>query len=182
MIKIIAGKYKGRNIITPATDTTRPTKSMSRGGIFSSIGYKIVNSVVLDLFAGSGAYAIESLSRGAKFAYLSDNNVKSMDAVLGNMSKINETNYLFQKVDYKEMLDYLNKTKTKIDITFLDPPYALDCYNEIIEFMLKNDIITKDGVIVIESNHDVLVNEKNSFDIKELKYGYSKVKILRRKL
>ncbi|MEG0977887.1 MAG: RsmD family RNA methyltransferase [Bacilli bacterium] len=72
MIKIIGGTFRSRVIATPNEDITRPTKSSCREGIFSALTDNIRHSNVLDLFAGSGAYGIESISRGANFSIFNE--------------------------------------------------------------------------------------------------------------
>ena len=65
MIRIIAGEFRHREIVNPNRAKTRPTQDRVREAIFSAISMSIKNRVVLDLFAGSGAYGFEALSRGA---------------------------------------------------------------------------------------------------------------------
>ena len=70
MIRIVAGKYRHRVLKFPSLETTRPTKDMVREALFSSLGEKIYNASILDLFSGSGSLAIEAISRGAKKRYM----------------------------------------------------------------------------------------------------------------
>ena len=71
MVKVVAGKYKGRNLNTPDVNT-KPTKGSVKEAIFSSLSFNIQDAMVLDLFAGSGAFGIEALSRGAAFCFFND--------------------------------------------------------------------------------------------------------------
>ena len=84
MIRVIAGKYRSRILETPNVSTTKPTKDMTRGGIFSALSFDIVNKNVLDLFAGSGSLGIEALSNGAKSAYFVDNNIELINIIKKN--------------------------------------------------------------------------------------------------
>ena len=68
MVKVVAGKYKGRNLNTPDVNT-KPTKGSVKEAIFSSLSFNIQDAMVLDLFAGSGAFGAECISRGAKKVY-----------------------------------------------------------------------------------------------------------------
>ena len=81
MIKIIAGKYGSRNIKTLKGDNTRPTSNKVRGAIFSRVGPYYDGGDSLDLFAGSGAFSFEALSRGIKNVYLVDNNRDSINII-----------------------------------------------------------------------------------------------------
>ena len=72
MLRIIAGKYRHLKIEAPDTDNTRPTTDRVREALMSALGYKVEGAVVLDLFSGSGALGLESLSRGASKVYFVD--------------------------------------------------------------------------------------------------------------
>ena len=80
-MKIISGIYKGRNLKGFTIDGTRPTMDRVKESLFATIQDKVVDSVVLDLFTGSGNLGIEALSNGASFAYLVDNNYKAIKMV-----------------------------------------------------------------------------------------------------
>ena len=81
-MKVISGIYKGRNIEGFYVDGTRPTMDRVKESLFSTIQNYIKDSVVLDLFAGSGNLGIEALSEGAKEAYLVDYNKKAINDTL----------------------------------------------------------------------------------------------------
>lgn len=81
MIRIIAGEFRHREIVNPNRAKTRPTQDRVREAIFSAISMSIKNRVVLDLFAGSGAYGFEALSRGASKAYFVDNAKECVEAI-----------------------------------------------------------------------------------------------------
>ena len=65
-MRVISGKYRGRNLVAPEGLNTRPTQDRVKEAMFSILNFKLQNAVTLDLFAGSGALSIEALSRGAK--------------------------------------------------------------------------------------------------------------------
>ena len=97
-------------------------------------------------------------------------NIKS----LGYQNNTNVTN-----LDYKLAL---NNYRTKFDLIFLDPPYKLDCCNEIIFAIENKDLLTPDGLIVCEVDSNTIINETDNFEIcKEREYGIRKVYILRRR-
>ena len=87
-MKVVAGLYKGRNIEGYNIEGTRPTQDRVKENLFNIINENIQDKVVLDLFSGSGNLAIESLSRGAKFAYLVDNNNKSIIRLLARYERL----------------------------------------------------------------------------------------------
>ena len=180
MIKVLSGKYKNRNLYTPDTDKTQPSKGMSKEGIFSAISPYLLDSVTLDLFAGSGALSIEALSRGAKFSYLNDNGDLAYKCILKNMQNLCESSFILTKFDYKEALKFYKENSIKFDIIFLDPPYAFDIYEEVTDFLLENNLINSSSILVFETNKELnLEKYENLYKIKLYKYGYSKVYILK---
>lgn len=181
MIKVIAGKYKNRNLLTPPSEKTLPTKSRVREAIFSAIKNEVKDSIVLDLFAGSGAFSIEALSRGSKFCYLNDIDKECASIIKRNFINLNENNYLLLNYDYKKALEYIKEKDIKLDIIFLDPPYRLDIYKECINFILNNNLLNKKGLFILETNSQLQLNDiENKFsDIRFYSYGYSKIYILR---
>lgn len=180
MIRIIAGKYRSRLLNTPPEEITRPTKNMVREAIFSSLSYDIKNSIVLDLFSGSGAFSFESLSRGAQCAYLVDNNNVAIKVIEENKKSLNEMNAFLFELDYKKALELFVQKNLKFDIVFLDPPYKDNNYLDIINLMLNNDILSKNAIIVCESDHLTDFVSLSFTKIKQYKYGKTFVYILRR--
>ena len=81
-MRIIAGKYRGSKLNTLDGLKTRPTLDATKEAIFSSLGSYIPGFVVLDIFGGSGALSLESLSRGAEKAYIIDNNIDAIILLL----------------------------------------------------------------------------------------------------
>ena len=174
MIRIIAGKNKGRKIIVPDDYLiTKPTKDMVREAIFSALSFKINDAIILDLFAGSGALSFEALSRGAKKAYINDLDKNAIKVIKENAKNLLETPVI-TNLDYKNAIENLS---VKFDVVFLDPPYALDVYNEVVSKLISKDLLNKDAVFVLESNHKLNLDEFNFAKIKEYKYGKTLVYI-----
>ena len=178
MIKIIAGKYGSRNIQTLQGDNTRPTSNKVRGAIFSKVGPYFDRGSSLDLFAGSGAFSFEALSRGISDAYLVDNNRNAINIIKSNSNILDVKTNIIQK-DYKAALELLKDKK--FDLIFLDPPYKLRVIEDVIEFIDSNNMLKKDGVIVVETLKDYQMIEKigNIIIEKEVTYGISKISYYR---
>lgn len=175
-MRIVAGKYRHRIIDYPHSITTRPTMDKVREAFMSALGYDINNRVVLDLFSGSGALGIESLSRGASECYFVDNSKEAIDVIKKNLKSLNvtEKNHVILS-SYK---DFLEKNKNlKFSLVFLDPPYKeKHIYQEVIEFMLKNNMLSDDCIVVKEA--DIELNEDNNFKkYRHYKYGSVHVNI-----
>lgn len=132
---------------------TRPTLDRVKESLFNIINSKIEDSVVLDLFAGSGAIGIEFLSRGCKKAYLCDKSKEAMKFIKDNINKTKlQENAVVACKDYKDFLDDLYESKEKFDIIFLDPPYELDIATKAVNIILEHKLLSEDGIIIIETD------------------------------
>ena len=172
-MRVISGLYKGRNILGYNILGTRPTMDRVKMSIFSMIQSKLPDSICLDLFAGSGSYGIEAISNLAKFVYFNDFNKLCIKTILKNLNNFNITDkYNLLSLDYKKCLEYLKKNKLKFDIVFLDPPYKLDCLNEILLYLETNHLLNKKCLVIVEfTNDNLAANYGNLFLKKEKKYG-----------
>ena len=179
MIKIIGGKYRSRNILTPEVGTI-PTKNRVREALMSSLCDLLPGATVLDLFAGSGALGIESLSRGADKAYFVDSNPKAIEIIKNNLKTLGETNQEVYLGDFKAFLSKDNLPK--FDIVYLDPPYAnKDAYQEAVEMLIKGDLLSEYGAVVAEYEGGIYIDLSAFMWSKEYTYGKSKLLIGRKK-
>lgn len=177
-MKIISGKYKGRNIEGFMIDGTRPTMDRVKESLFAMIQNYINESNILDLFSGSGNLAIESLSEGAKSITLVDSNYKAIKVINNNLKNIGIDNAKVFNMDYKKAIETL---KEKFDIIFLDPPYKTNYIEEAIKLITKYDILSNEGIIVCESDSlDRIIYDDNYKAIKDKKYGDKYIVILKK--
>lgn len=176
MLRIIGGKYRHLQIKAPDVDSTRPTTDKVREALMSALAFDMDEKDVLDLFAGSGALGLESLSRGASSCIFVDTNVNAYKCIKENIKnlKIEEKVEVYLQ-DYKTFLN--NNKNRKFGMVFLDPPYKLkNVYDEIVDFMFENDMLTEDCVIVKEC--DMHFGEDNRFRKHKLyKYGIIHVSV-----
>ena len=118
-MKIIAGKHRSRTIKYYKSDTTRPTSNMVREGVFNMLS-DVNGEVVLDLFAGSGAYGLESLSRGAQFVYFNDINQMNVKIINDNLLSLNESeNAKVNNLDWEKAINYYQSNEIKFDLIFI---------------------------------------------------------------
>jgi 16S rRNA (guanine966-N2)-methyltransferase len=168
-MRIIAGKHKGLQLNTFEYDNIRPTIDRVRENIFNIIQFKVSGSDVLDLFGGTGAISLEFVSRGANKVITCDNNKDSVSLIKKNFSKAKENPDLYIG-DYLTTLEKLKEHK--FDIIFLDPPFDTDFGEKSIEFIIKNNMLNDDGIIIFEHLASKDINISNEFEIKnERKYG-----------
>ena len=175
MIKIVGGKHRSRKIEVPSYLEV-PSKEMVREGIANALSSKIPGAKVLDLFAGSGALGIESLSRGASSCDFADVNRESIDCIKRNLSLLGETGECYHG-DYLSALNHYQGKK--YDIVFLDPPYKeLAYYEKSLSFMLESGMLEVGSAIVVEYDMEPKLPLESFSRIKDYKYGKTKVKIL----
>jgi 16S rRNA (guanine966-N2)-methyltransferase len=120
-VRVVAGRYGGRSLVAPRGRSTRPTSDRVREALFSILG-SVEGDRVLDLFAGSGALAIEALSRGASEAVLVDSSAAAVAAIRRNLGTVGA----HAEVRRQDALAYLrgaSRDARQYDLVFLDPPY-----------------------------------------------------------
>lgn len=121
-MRIIAGRWRSRPLATAAGDTTRPTADRARETLFSMLASRLgsfEDLVVLDLFAGSGALALEALSRGAARAFLVEREGAARAAIEANAAKLRAEARLIG-----HDATALPAAPAPVDLIFLDPPYG----------------------------------------------------------
>ncbi|HIW99187.1 MAG TPA: 16S rRNA (guanine(966)-N(2))-methyltransferase RsmD [Candidatus Nesterenkonia stercoripullorum] len=129
MSRIIAGSFKGRRLASVPHDGTRPTSDRVKESLFSRLeGYDaIVDAVVVDLFAGSGALGLEALSRGARSAELVDKGEAAVRTMKRNAAQVGVVDGSPPQatVTKADAAKYLRaRSGPPIELLFLDPPYA----------------------------------------------------------
>lgn len=175
-MRVISGKYKGRKLKGFDQETTRPTTDRIKESVFSMIQNEIKNSVVLDLFGGSGSLGIEALSNGAKMCYFVEKDKKMGAVLLQNIQKLQIDNFQLYQNDYLECLKKF-KNKIKFDIVFLDPPYHLNLISIVLSKLKEYDMLNTGAIVVCEYDNE-LIDDNNYEVIKYKKYNNKNIKIL----
>lgn len=177
-MRVVSGKYRGKKLLSPIDEKTRPTSDKVKESLFNVIGPKVNDAVCLDLFAGSGALGIECISRGASKVIFNDLNKNAIKIIKENINSLknNDACYEVFNKDYKDLLNSLN---IKFDLVFLDPPYALKIHDEIINILKKNCLLEDDALIAVETDiNDSIPNHDYPF-FKEYKYGTIKLTVIK---
>ena len=176
-MRVISGKYKGKNIDGFNIDGTRPTMDRVKESLFAMIQDYLKNSVVLDLFAGSGSLGIEALSNGSKCAYFIDNNIKLIEIIKNNTKGMDDEIHIL-KSNYNDALRMFKNIK--FDIIFLDPPYKFNLINDCLNKIYEYNLLNTSGIIVCEyETEDISTNYYEL--IKEKKYGDKYIRIYKNK-
>lgn len=184
MIRIIAGKYKGKIIPTKKNADYRPSTAKFREAIFNILSSGkfvdsnfLANSNVLDLFAGSGSLAFEAISRGAEYATLIDVNAEYLKLAKKFIEQLNEQD----KVNCLRLSAInLPKSIKKYNLIFLDPPYNENLVTKSLSSLENNDWIEDNAIIIIETSkrEDYIIS--NSYtEIDKRIYNNNKLIILK---
>ncbi len=148
-MRIISGTLKGRSLQVPKNFDGRPTTDFAREGLFNVLNnlVNLQNSAVLDLFAGTGAFGVECLSRGAKSVLFVDiaplhvrfigENLRTYDLKNGSVIK-------------QDVLKFIKQASASYDLVFADPPYDMKELETIPELVLGSSLLNDGGMFVLE--------------------------------
>ena len=174
-MRVISGNARGKKLVSLEGMNTRPTLDRVKEALFNIIQFDIEDKDVLDLFAGSGAIGIEAISRGAKSATFCDNSIDAVKIIKTNIenTRSKDKATVINK-DCSLALKQLGKENKKFDIIYLDPPYKTDFANKAIEEIINLNLLSKDGIIIVETDDnkkDETINTKNIKIFDKRKYG-----------
>ena len=180
-MRIIAGTSKGKKILQPKDQLTRPLKDLTKESIFNIIMHsnkfetKIEGSKILDLFSGVGSFGLECLSRGALNAVFIESYKEVLDILKKNIENLNYVNSsTIIEQDIYDSLDF--KTLKKFDIIFIDAPYKEKRVDMLLQKIFDAKILNDKSIIIIHRHKKENENFIDNFDIIEEKiYGISKV-------
>lgn len=177
-MQIITGKYRARKLIGVDAESTRPTLARVKESIFNLIQFDIEGRVILDLFAGSGAFGAECISRGAKKVYFVDKEIKAIRTIQTNTKNMIEDFVIINDEYISALSDFENKG-IKFDLVYLDPPYRSDYVAKSMNILNDKKLLNKNAIIVVE--HDGKNDLQNISDCyiikKSKKYGIAFVDI-----
>ncbi len=172
-MRVVAGIAKGRRLVAPAGDVTRPTSDFVREAIFNSLGSLIdlEDLDVADLFAGSGAMGIEALSRGAATAAFVDADRRAIATIRTNLEGTALEGGGVHQGDVVRWLERRNEAVPSLDVVFVDPPYAFDGWDELFERLLRHVRQAESGgIVVAESDREIAPGEAWEV-LKSKRYG-----------
>ena len=174
MTRIIAGDFKGRTLKVPPS-VTRPTSSRVREAMFSSLEHAhggLEDMRVLDLFAGSGALAIESLSRGAAYAELMENDSKAVATIKDNLKSLGVAAHVVGGDLFAHLAS--GTPAQGFGVVFADPPYGIadERMTHLLELLRDGKWLNDDAVVVVERDKRSTCEWPEGFgDIEQRSYG-----------
>lgn len=170
-MRVIAGKHRGRVLAEFAGKEVRPTSDRVKESLFGILSLRLQGARVLDLFCGSGALGIESLSRGASEVVFNDLSRDSLAILKRNLALVKEEGRIVNR-DY---LACLQTVDGQFDLIFSDPPYALDILPDILQAVKERGLLTKGGLLVHESEREEEAEVEGMEKCDERRYGRTKL-------
>ena len=181
-MRIIAGSFKGKKILTPNDIKTRPLKDLTKESIFNIIYHSnkfqldVENSNILDLFSGIGSFGIECLSRGVRNVTFVENYSGVLPILKKNLESLKSiTNFQVLESDIND-LKLFQRFEERFDLIFLDPPYKDKNLTVLLSNIKDQEILNKDGIIIIhrhKKEQDIIPEYFRV--IEEKNYGLSKI-------
>lgn len=174
-MRIISGTAKGRTLFAPQGSQTRPTSDKIRGSLFNIIGSRVMDARVLDLFGGTGALALEALSRGAESAAIADNSRAAQQAIDRNARSVLKEDFSYRVrilcSDYRSAIAALEGSL--FDLVFLDPPYRMvEAYGGALSQLYGAQMLAPGCLIVLERQKDAAVPLPRPFNVTDTRqYG-----------
>ena len=179
-MRIVAGKWGGRTLRAPRGMAVRPTTDRVREALFGILGARVEGAAVLDLFGGTGALALESLSRGAASAFVSEADPAAFAAIGSNLSALGAEGVETFRGDYRKAIRRLAARGSRFGLVFLDPPYGKGLAAEAAVALDGAGLLAEGAwVVVEESSKSPDAEFPAGWDIiTDRRYGDTRVTIL----
>lgn len=167
-MRIIAGSAGGVRIEAPSGMDTRPTLDKIKESLFNILAFRLSDTKVLDLFAGSGALGLEAISRGARSAVLCDHGREPIQVMTRNVQKLHFTDKVtVERGDWHSCLVRLSQRGERFDLIFLDPPYRMTNTGEMVSQLKALNLIEPEALIVIEHDAKTPPDVPEGFTVKD---------------
>ena len=178
-MRIVAGSLKGRKIEAVKGENTRPTTDKIKENVFNIMGQFFDGGVVLDLFAGSGNLGIEALSRGVEHGVFIDKDARAIRTIRTNLAQLGlEARSEVYRNDAFRALQVLAKKKAKFSLIILDPPYGKIAITELLDWLMKHQLLEEEGLVFCEYAHGMDVSYDAEFFEAYRREVYGTVEIL----
>ncbi len=169
-MRIISGKHKSRRINAPINLPVRPTTDMAKEALFNILNnqYYFDQISVLDIFAGIGSIGFEFASRGTQQITCIDQH----QGCIKFLEKINTELGFEIQIIKSDAFSFLEKTNSKFDVVFADPPYDLsqEKFQNIVDLVFNKDLLNENGLLIIEHSKKTILSHNSTF-IRSKKYG-----------
>ncbi len=185
-MRIVGGKFRGRTLSAPAGRDVRPTSDRAREGIFNILAHSIdwhgfEGLTVLDVFAGTGAFGLEAMSRGAAHGIFIDNDQSSLKCVRTNAASLGEArNITPLKLDATRLAPPPRSAGAPLSLAFLDPPYGSGLSDQTLLGLCHKGWLAPGAVVIVEIGKVEELTIPREFQVlDERRYGAAQVLFLR---
>ena len=178
-MRIIAGEWRGRKLVAPKGEGTRPTADRTRETLFSMLTSRLgtfEGLSVADLFAGSGALGLEALSRGAAHCLFMEQERDALDAIRANLATLDARSR--STVNAGSVMA-LGPAKAPHDLVLLDPPYGTGAGEVALDRLLRLGWIGPATLMALETAADETVDVKGLDVVADRRVGKAKLTLLR---
>jgi 16S rRNA (guanine(966)-N(2))-methyltransferase RsmD len=161
-MRIIAGRFRSRQLKTLRGAHTRPTSDRLRETLFNVLGAGVAGAVVADCYAGSGAVGLEALSRGAEWVYFLESHRAAVKIIRDNLKRLGiESGAEVLAFDALAGLGELERRGVRLDIVFLDPPYqATEEYERALGWLGGSSLLAPDAWVIAEHSRRVQLADR----------------------
>ena len=148
-MRIIRGTHRGRKITAPSNLPVRPTTDLAKESLFNILDNHLYfeDLRVLDLYAGTGSISYEFASRGGQLVIAVDINPKCISFITETAAKLGFTN---MKAVRSSSIGFLEHSRSKYDVIFADPPYDLEGIEEVVDIVIKKELLADGGWLILE--------------------------------
>jgi 16S rRNA (guanine966-N2)-methyltransferase len=153
-VRINAGQWRSRILKFPDSEGLRPTPERVRQTVFNWLGQDLTSKTCLDLFAGTGAFGFEALSRNAKHVIMVEYARAAYQALLQNQTLLNAEHC---QIVQQDALQFLTTQVQQYDIIFCDPPYNKGWLDKLLPIL--NQHLSRDGVLYVEAEYSIESSE-----------------------
>jgi len=162
-VRVIAGELKGKKLVSPRGRGIRPTSERTREAVFNILGDRVRGTAVLELFAGTGAFSIEALSRGAASALMIERSHEALDLIARNLAACRLAGRArVIRWDITRGLDCLRSLPDRFDLAFLDPPYRQGALGPTLQHLITCGCLADGARVVIEHDPQATLPDESS--------------------
>jgi len=178
VIKVIGGEFRGRTLVSVPGESTRPPLARVRAAVANILAGYTEGANVLDLFAGTGSYSIELISRGARSATCIDKNPRAVETIRRNLASLGiEDRVRLITGDATRMIGLLEKSGYRYEIILVAPPYFTELDQKSMELLGNSPLVDPAGIVVLQQHRREKLEEKWGRLSLRKTYSYGDTKI-----
>lgn len=179
-MRITTGSLKGRRLRSPGNLKIRPPLDQLKQSVFNMLAGEIEGKTVLDLFAGTGSFGLEALSRGAESVIFVDSSFKACRLLKENVKLLHQegkASVMCRKVN--DTLEDFSRNGKKFDLIFADPPFPANLCQKIIDKLVEHNLLDRQALVVVHHHQKEEVNSAypNLELVRKRKFGDNLVSI-----